>query len=308
MTDEEKCGMAQNRLMLIVNPNAGRKRGKRLAPKVIGWLREGGFNCRLFITKKRGDGTRFAQRHGGEYDVVVCMGGDGTLNEVINGILKGGHNVSLGYIPAGSTNDFARSLNISKDPKTAVNDIIKGHTVQIDTGKYCDRYFSYVASFGAFTKTSYSTPQVLKNVLGRFSYFVRGAGEVFSLRPEHIEVDADGKKFEGEYLFGAISNSKSIGGLVKYKDKMVDFSDGRLEMMLIKKPDSVVTLCKLANDMLNQNFKSPYIKFCRAKEFKIKCKNDFDWTLDGEFAEGNDELCISCVNKKLNIICPQKKD
>ena len=151
MTDEEKCGMAQNRLMLIVNPNAGRKRGKRLAPKVIGWLREGGFNCRLSITKKRGDGTRFAQRHGGEYDVVVCMGGDGTLNEVINGILKGGHNVSLGYIPAGSTNDFARSLNISKDPKIAVNDFIKGHTVQRDTGKYCDRYFSYVASFGAFT-------------------------------------------------------------------------------------------------------------------------------------------------------------
>lgn len=299
--------MAENRLMLIVNPNAGQKRGKRLAPKVIEWLRQGGFACRLFINKKRGDGTRFAQRHGSEYNVIVCMGGDGTLNEVINGIIKGGHDVPLGYIPTGSTNDFARSINISKDPKTAVNDIIKGHSVKIDIGKYRDRYFSYVASFGAFTRTSYTTPQLLKNVFGRLSYFIKGAGEVFSLCPEHIKVEADGKKIEGEYLFGAISNSKSIGGLVKYKDKMVDFSDGRLEMMLIKKPDSLGNLCKLANDMLNQNFKSPYIKFCRAKEFRIRCETDFDWTLDGEFAEGSDELCISCVNKRINIICPKRK-
>lgn len=296
--------MAEKRLMLIVNPNAGRKRGKRLAPRVIEWLRKSGFTCRMFITKKRGDGTRFAQRNGGEYDVVVCMGGDGTLNEVINGILKGGHDVSLGYIPTGSTNDFARSMNISKDPKTAVNDIIKGHTVKLDMGKYCDRYFSYVASFGLFTKTSYSTPQALKNVLGRVSYFINGAGEVFSLRPEHITVDADGKKFEGEYLFGAISNSKSIGGLVKYKDNMVNFSDGKLEMMLIKKPDSIAALCKLAQDVLHQNFRSPYISFCRAKQFKIKSGTDFDWTLDGEFADGREELSISCVSKKINLICP----
>lgn len=142
-------------------------------------------------------------------------------------------------------------------------------------------------------------------MLGRFSYFINGAGEVFSLRPEYITVEADGKRFEGEYLFGAISNSKSIGVLMKYKDNMVNFSDGKLEMMLIKKPDSIVTLCKLAKDVLNQNFKSPYINFCRAKEFKIKSGTDFDWTLDGEFADGRKELSISCVNKKINIICPQ---
>lgn len=165
--------MANKKLMLIINPCAGRKLGEKIASQIVDLFNDSGLNSTLFLTQKSGDGTEFVLNRGADFDIVACMGGDGTLNEVINGVLKSNIDIPLGYIPAGSTNDLADSMKLSKDPKKAVNDIIHGNIVKIDVGKFNDRYFSYVASFGAFTKTSYSTPQNMKNVLGRFSYLDR---------------------------------------------------------------------------------------------------------------------------------------
>lgn len=290
--------------MLIVNPNAGRRLGEKIAKQVFGWFNDSGFKCSLFLTKKRGDGTELVLRYGSDFDTIVCIGGDGTLNEVINGIIKSKSETPLGYIPAGSTNDFAGSLNISRDPKIAVKNIINGQSVKIDAGKFGDRYFSYVASFGMFTKASYATPQNMKNTLGRLSYFIEGAKEITDIHAEPLSIEADGQKFEGKYIFGAISNSKSIGGLVKYDSSTVDFSDGMLEMMLIKKTDSIVNIAKLLHCLKNKNYNNPYIDFYRAKQFKIITDDNLGWSLDGEFASGTNKFQISCAHQKINLICP----
>lgn len=290
--------------MLIVNPNAGRRLGEKIAKQVFGWFNDSGFKCTLFLTQKRGGGTELVLKHSSDFDTIVCIGGDGTLNEVINGIIKSGSNIPLGYIPAGSTNDFAGSLNISRNPETAVKNIINGQPVKIDAGKFGDRYFSYVASFGMFTKASYATPQNMKNTLGRLSYFIEGAKEITNIRAEQLLIEADEQKFEGKYIFGAISNSKSIGGLVKYDSSTVDFSDGMLEMMLIKKTDSIVNLAKVLHCLKNKNYNNPYIDFYRAKQFKIITDDNLGWSLDGEFASGTNKFQISCAHQKINLICP----
>lgn len=295
--------MANKKLMLIINPCAGRKLGEKIASQIVDLFNDSGLNSTLFLTQKSGDGTEFVLNRGADFDIVACMGGDGTLNEVINGVLKSNIDIPLGYIPAGSTNDLADSMKLSKDPKKAVNDIIHGNIVKIDVGKFNDRYFSYVASFGAFTKTSYSTPQNMKNVLGRFSYFIEGAKDLSDIHAEYKIIEANGKKFEGEYIFGAISNSKSIGGLVKYDDSVVDISDGLLEMMLIKKPDNIATLCSVLHSLNHKNYDNPYIHFCRSDKFIITSQTESDWSLDGEFAHASNEILISCVKNKINFIC-----
>lgn len=289
--------------MLIINPHAGRRSGKKVAKQVIGCFNDVGFLCTLFLTQKSGDGTELVLKHGANFDMIVCIGGDGTLNEIINGLLKAKLDTPLGYIPAGSTNDFAGSLKISRDPKMAVKNIINGHPVKIDAGKFGDRYFSYVASFGMFTKASYATPQNMKNALGRFSYFIEGAKEIADIHAEHLSIEADGQNFEGQYIFGAISNSKSIGGLVKYDSSTVDFSDGILEMLLIKKPDNIGSFCKVVHCLCSKNYNNPYIDFYRASRFKITTEGSFDWSLDGEFECGAKQSEIACAHQKINLIC-----
>ena len=299
--------MEKKNIMLIVNPCAGRKNGERLSDKVAEWFRQDGAECSLFLTERRGDGTKFVLRSGREHDVIVCMGGDGTLNEVINGILKSHLAIPLGYIPAGSTNDFASSMKLSKEPRQAVRDIISGHTETIDAGQFDDRYFSYVASFGAFTKTSYATPQSMKNLLGRFSYFLEGAKDLSEIHAQHKTVTANGRIYEGDYVFGAISNSRSIGGLVRYGENEVDISDEKLEMLLIRMPDSLATLIAEIHSITHQDYyDSPYIDFCRSDQFVITSDGASDWSLDGEFVRSKGTSTVSCVKNKLQFIRPEK--
>ncbi len=300
--------MEKKKIMLIVNPCAGRKNGERLSDKVADWFRQDGAECRLFRTEKRGDGTKFVLRSGREHDVIVCMGGDGTLNEVINGILKCDLDVPLGYIPAGSTNDFATSMKLSREPRQAVRDILDGYTETIDAGRFDDRYFSYVASFGAFTKTSYNTPQSMKNLLGRFSYFLEGARDLSEIHAKHKVVAANDKIYEGDYAFGAISNSHSIGGLVRYDENAVDVSDEKLEMLLIRMPDSLATLMSEIHSITHQDYyDSPYIDFCRSDRFVITSDGDSDWSLDGEYTHSKGTSIVSCVKNRIRFILPDKQ-
>lgn len=300
--------MEKKRIMLIVNPCAGRKNGERLSDRVAEWFRQEGADCSLFLTQKRGDGTKFVLRSGREHDVIVCMGGDGTLNEVINGILKSDLDIPLGYIPAGSTNDFATSMKLAKEPRQAVRDIIAGHTETIDAGQFDERYFSYVASFGAFTKTSYATPQSMKNILGRFSYFLEGAKDLSEIHAEHMIVTVNGSAYEGDYAFGAISNSHTIGGLVRYGKNEVNVSDEKLEMLLIRMPDSLATLISEIHSITHQDYyDSPYMDFCRSDQFVITSDGPCDWSLDGEFVRSEGASVVSCIKNKIHFIQPEKK-
>lgn len=299
--------MGIKKIMLIVNPCAGRKSGKKNADKVVSLLKKQGADCSLYMTGKRGDATQFVIDDGRKYDIVACMGGDGTLNEVINGLLKANLNVPLGYIPAGSTNDFARSMHISKNIEIAVANIINCNTKEIDAGLFNDRYFGYVSSFGIFTRTSYSTPQSVKNLLGgKASYLLHGLTELGKVKPEHMQVETNGRIYEGNYIFGAITNSTSVGGILRYDPGLVNTSDGKLEIMLIHKPKNPAQFFSIVGSLISKKFTdNPYIDFDRSDRFTIMPASRSDWSLDGEFAYTTGSSEIRCMKKRIRFICSQ---
>lgn len=299
--------MGIKKIMLIINPCAGRRSGKKNADKVVALFKNYGADCKLYLTQKRSDATEFVINDGRKYDIIACMGGDGTLNEVINGLLKADLDLPLGYIPAGSTNDFARSMRLSKNLEAAVHTILTCGTKNIDAGLFNDRYFGYVSSFGIFTRTSYSTPQRIKNILGgKPSYLLHGIGELGKIRTQHMRVETNGKTYEGDYLFGAVTNSTSLGGVLKYDPHLVNISDGRLEMMLIHKPKNAAQLLSILNGLITRKVtKNPCIEFDRSDKFTIYPASRTDWSLDGEFAYTTGSGEIKCLKRKIRFICPQ---
>lgn len=299
--------MGIKKIMLIINPCAGRKSGMKNAEKIVSMLKIQGCECVLYMTGKRGDATQFVIDDGSKYDIVACMGGDGTLNEVINGVLKANLDVPLGYIPAGSTNDFARSMHLSRNIDKAVDNILSGITIDIDTGIFNDRYFCYVSSFGIFTRTSYSTPQRVKNVIGgRLSYMLNSITELGRIKAEHMRVETNGRAYEGDFLFGAVTNSASVGGVLKYDPRIVNMNDGKLEMLLIHKPRNPVQLFSIIRSLVSNKFSdNPLIEFDRSDKFKIYPSARSDWSLDGEFAYTTGSSEIKCLKSKIRLLCPQ---
>ncbi len=299
--------MGIKKIMLIINPCAGRKSGMKNAEKIVSMLKNQGCECVLYMTGKRGDATQFVIDDGSKYDIVACMGGDGTLNEVINGVLKANLDVPLGYIPAGSTNDFARSMHLSRNIDKAVDNILSGITIDIDTGIFNDRYFCYVSSFGIFTRTSYSTPQRVKNVIGgRLSYMLNSITELGRIKAEHMRVETNGRAYECDFLFGAVTNSASVGGVLKYDPRIVNMNDGKLEILLIHKPRNPVQLFSIIRSLVSNKFSdNPLIEFDRSDKFKIYPSARSDWSLDGEFAYTTGSSEIKCLKSKIRLLCPQ---
>ena len=199
------------KLLLIMNPCSGTKKANHVLADIINILNRGGFDVTTYMTAARADATEVAAARATEFDVILCVGGDGTFNEVISGLYGAGSHTPVGYIPAGSTNDFANSLHLSKDLLQAAKDVVMGTPRPLDIGRFNDRYFSYIASFGAFTRASYATSQSLKNTLGHFAYILSGIKEVAAIRSKHLRVTtADGTVFEDDYIFGAVTNSTSV--------------------------------------------------------------------------------------------------
>ena len=294
------------KIMLIVNPCAGRRKGKKNSGKAVRLFEELGCECTLFLTGKRGDATDFVMDNGQDFDVIACMGGDGTLNEVINGLVKANLDRPLGYIPSGSTNDFARSMRLSKKIEKSVATIAEGNEKLIDVGLFNDRYFGYISSFGLFTRTSYRTSQRVKNLIGgRLSYFLHGFTELFRIRKEHMVVETGGKSYEDDFLFGAVSNSTSIGGLLKYDPGQVDVCDGLLEVLLIRSPKNPGQFFSVIKAVLAKNFGNhPSIVFDRSDRITVHPSKRSDWSLDGEFAYSTGSCEIRCLRNRLRFIAP----
>lgn len=274
-------------LHLIINPNAGTRQGRRFLPEMISAFNRADYLCSVYITEKRGDAADFARAHAGEADLVVACGGDGTLNEVISGLLTGGHQTPLGYVPCGSTNDFANGIGIPADPLTACEAVISGREQSLDVGRFGDdRYFSYTASFGAFTSVSWSTSQNVKNVLGHAAYILEGIRSLADIRPIHMKVTADGREEEQDYLFGAVCNSTSLGGVLKLEDSEVHMSDGLFEALLIPFPPDLIVLNRVLTALRTRHYEDPSLLFLRASSFDFESEGEIKWTLDGEEANG----------------------
>ena len=290
-------------LFLILNPSAGTRQGRRFLPDIISVFTRAGYLCSVYITEKRGDAVSFARSCAGKTDLVVACGGDGTLNEVITGLQLGGHKTPLGYIPCGSTNDFANGLGISTLPLIAAEAIVAGQPRPLDVGLFLpDRYFSYTASFGAFTSVSWSTPQNVKNVLGHAAYILEGIRSLADIRPIHMRIIADGRPYEEDYIFGAVCNSTSLGGVLKLEDSAVDTNDGRFEALLIPFPPDILALNRILTALRTRNYEDESLRFLRASDFFFE-GGPVTWTLDGEAAEGSSRTEIRNIHNAVHLIC-----
>lgn len=291
-------------LHLIINPNAGTRQGRRFLPEMISVFNKAGYLCSVYVTEKRGDAVDFARAHAGEADLVVACGGDGTLNEVITGLQQGGHRTPLGYIPCGSTNDFASGLELPLAPMLACDSIVFGNPRSLDVGLFgSDRYFSYTASFGAFTSVSWSTPQNVKNVIGHAAYILEGIRSLADIHPIHMKVTADGQEYEDDYIFGAVCNSTSLGGVLKLDDNEVHMSDGLFEALLIPFPPDLLVLNRILSALRTRHYDDPSLLFLRASKFTFAGASDIKWTLDGEEAEGAPVIEIRNIHNAVSLIC-----
>ncbi len=289
-------------LLLIFNPKAGRSKPRGPLFDAVAMLSEGGYLVRIHRTTAAGDAAETAAREGGKYDLVVASGGDGTLNEVISGLSRLDHPPLLGYLPQGTTNDFAASLRIPPDPEQAAAAILRHQVQVLDIGQWNQRSFAYVASFGAFTKSSYSAPQAAKNALGHFAYILEGMKDLNSLRPYRVQLTADGENLDGEYLFGAVCNSTSIGGLMKLDPGRVVLDDGKFELLLIPNPKNALDLQNLVLNLLNQNYDGQGLVFRHVSQLHLETAENLPWSLDGEYAPSMPAVDISNRQGALRLL------
>ena len=273
------------RMLFIMNPCSGTKKANKYLTEILSILNRAGYAVQVYITEKRGDATQMAKQ-AKDMDVVVCCGGDGTFNETLTGLLEAGLDVPLGYIPAGSTNDFAASLKLPTEVVSAAKNIACGKPASFDAGLFEDRYFSYVASFGAFTKTSYNTPQSIKNALGHAAYVLGGIYELSQIRSISATIDLDGETIEGKYIFGAICNSTSVGGVLNLDPKQVDMSDGKFEVLLVRAPKSLSELTECIHAFQNKTYNCRMVSFRSASSVRVTMPDPVDWSLDGELHKG----------------------
>ena len=269
----------EKRLLLIMNPRAGQKRANRYLPDMLRLFSDYDYVTTAYMTGKQGDAAAFAAAHAAEADLVVAVGGDGTLNETVNGLLSAGIRRPVGYIPAGSTNDFAASLRLSPNIMQAARDIMEGTPRPVDVGDFNGRSFTYVASFGAFTETAYTTPQEVKNILGHLAYILEGVKDLANIRSTPLRLVTDQLDiFEGEYLFGAISNSTSIAGLMTMDPSRVIVDDGLFEITLIRMPTTAAELGRILTSLQSQQYDEKMIETASAARISIYSPNSVPWT------------------------------
>ena len=295
------------KLLLIVNPRSGRAKMRGELLRVTEIFSAADYEVTVYPTKSQGDATRKTTTlKDNDYDLIVVCGGDGTLNEVITGVMKSGIKTSLGYIPSGTLNEWSSGLGISRNIAAAARDIVDGTAVTLDVGKFGDRYFSYTASFGAFTSASYSAPQDVKNVLGQAAYFFEGIKSLANIKPIHLKLKSEEREIEGDYLFGAISNSMSVGGIVKFDDTVVRLNDGYFEVLLIKNPDNILKLQPLIDGILRQELDREGMEFFHTRSITVTGGDGLAWTLDGEYAKGEEQIKINNINHAITMVVPKE--
>ena len=282
------------KLLFVMNPYAGMRRANRFLTDILSLFNGRGYEVTVHMTAGPGDGARAVEAMAGRADLVVCAGGDGTFNETVTGLLRSGLDLPLGYIPCGS--------KLPTNVLQAAQVIVDGDPVPYDVGRFGDRYFSYVASFGAFTKASYSTPQSVKNALGHVAYVLQGAKELFQIPKEHVAFQTDSGSFEGDYIFGAISNSTSVGGILTLDPSVVDMQDGKFELMLIRPPKDAVELMGCIQALTGQRYDTPMLTFCSASCLTVTANPEMPWTLDGEKEEGHETVEVENLHRAIRLI------
>lgn len=290
------------KLLFVFNPAAGRGKIKGKLFDIIDAFIKHGFHVTVYPTQHKGDATSIVKNESEPYDLLVCAGGDGTLNEVVSGMMLTGKSIPIGYIPAGSMNDVGHSFKISRNIMNAVNNILTGKPYAMDIGRFNDRYFIYVAAFGAFTDIPYTTSQKNKNAIGNLSYYLEGIKKLSELKEKHVKIRYDGKVLEDKFIVGLVTNSLYIGGFKNVNYEKTSLNDGLLEALLIKMPKNIYDLQMIVSALLSYKIVPNFMHYIQTSKLEIISEN-MEWTLDGEYGGAHTEVVIENTNKAIQIIC-----
>ena len=291
------------RLLLIYNLHSGKGLIRNHLADIIDTFNKAGYETVVYSTQERADATRLAKEVGASYDLVVCSGGDGTLDEVVTGMEQSEVNVPIGYIPAGSTNDFANSLGIPKNMEEAARVAVNGTPFPCDVGGFNGDTFVYVAAFGLFTEVSYQTSQQMKNILGHAAYILEGAKHLMDITSYRMKVSHDGEIIEDEFIYGMVTNSLSVGGFKGISGPDVLLDDGLFEVTLIKNPKNPIELNKILAGLAYRENDNELIFSFKTSEMHVESEEEVPWTLDGEFGGSHTDLTITNLNKQITIMC-----
>lgn len=287
---------------IVVNPNAGRQNFQKEMDGLQRAFAENGVRASMEKTASREMADEVIRRTVREKaDALVCCGGDGTLSETVNRLLAAGGGVPLGYIPAGTTNDFANSLGIPREAAKAARLISSGEPKPLDVGRFGYKYFIYVASFGAFTQSSYNTTQSLKSSLGHLAYIIEGIKELPTIKSYHVCVETEEGAYEDDYIFGAVSNSTSLGGIIKLDSGKVDLADGKFELTLVKMPKNLIELNRIVFSLLGGKYDEELITFVHTGKAVFTCAEPMPWSLDGEYAAGGEKVEVEAVPQAIEM-------
>ena len=292
-------------VLLIINPCAGRTSTRASAEDIMARFPEKDYAFTVKYTTCRGDATRLVQEYSAGHDLVVCCGGDGTLNETINGVMTLPNRIPIGYIPAGSTNDLASTLGIPAKLDKAAAIIREGMTHSYDIGLFNNRYYSYVASFGAFTRASYATSQRMKNLFGHAAYLFNGFFKEWRhISSVHMQIEYDDGEIEGDFSFGAISNSTSVAGLFRFDKNKVKLNDGLFEVLLVRKA-RFSEAPSLLNKIRKKEYDGKRIILLRTSKVKITTPAPIAWTLDGEYGGMHETVMVHVLSKAIDVYSPE---
>lgn len=290
---------------MIVNPCAGKNRSRADVSKIVSYFPKEEYDLVVRTTTCCGDATNIVKSESEGKDFVVCCGGDGTLNETINGVMDMPKRIPIGYIPTGTTCDLASTLGVPSDVSAAIDIIKKGYTNDYDIGLFNNRYFSYVASFGAFCKSSYATPQKLKNRFGHAAYIVEALREIKDIHGTYLRVEHDGGVIEGKFCFGSISNSTSVAGIFKFDPEQIKLNDGIFEVHLVrdlKGREIVPTFFQVKR----QDYDGKRVFFLKTSKLKITSPyEELEWTLDGEYGGKHNEVMVHVLERAVRIYSPE---
>lgn len=288
-------------MLFIYNPKAGKAQIKHHLSDILSVFAKAGYEVTIYPTQKTGDALKMAQQRKPIYDLVVCSGGDGTLDEVVTGMMKSSYRTPIGYIPAGSTNDFGGSLHLPKDMVKAAETIVNGVNFPCDVGIFNEDVFVYIAAFGLFTDVSYETAQDMKNLLGHMAYLLEGMKRLSAIRSYHMKVTYEGGVIEDDFMFGMITNSESVGGFKRITGKNIKLDDGVFEVTLIKRPRNAAELNEIMASLLDQQIDTNVIYCFKTSGLTIESQEEVAWTLDGEYGGSHSYVGISNENKAIEI-------
>lgn len=296
----------EKKMLFIYNPHAGKARIRSNLLDMIDIFTKAGYEVTAYPTQKRGDAVAATMNRADAFQVLACSGGDGTLDEVVTGMMTKENRIPIGYVPAGTTNDFAKSLGISSNMLRAARGIVEGSIFSSDVGHFNDDIFVYIAAFGIFTEVSYITNQQAKNLLGHLAYVLEGAKRINNIPSYHIKYSYEEIQDEGDFLFGMITNSISVGGFSKITGKNVKLDDGLFEVTLIKTPRNMMDLNMILASLVSHKINPDHMICFKTDKLLLEFVEKIPWTLDGEYGGKHKRVIIENEKQGLQIIVPLK--